>query len=623
MSADKLQNELDTVSAARGTGQCGPVPLIVGVTGHRDLEPDQLDQLRARVREILTELKQTCPNTPLVVLSPLIDGADQLVAEVALDEAFGAELIAVLPWPRNILPNSLPRGGDRERFERLLLRATHVIAMPLPDGVDETKLAADEALRIAQYAQVGTYVARHSQALIALWEGCESDNSGTTQTIRWQRDGAPAPYAAQVGELDAVEGAAVYHIVSPRTGKPVPADSLSIRRIFPVPSETSWSAKPPKGLWQRLGRLLRTTLLSVHHLLEAKEVRVDSSKSVGELQIRRRWQAIDRFNADASRIPQTAPQELARNRGWLIPDELAATLPEPVRRLRECYALADTASLQFQARTTRMVQVLFVLGFLAIVLLELYAHFWHEWPLLLVYLLLLAGGFTLYRRSRQRDEQGRWLDYRALAEALRVQTFWCWAGLTDSAGDHYLRHFRGELDWIRHAVRASFLLAGGHSSDADDSADAGCHGALRYWVEDQEGFFRRKSPDNRELDISFETAAQLAFFTAVGLAAVHLLWHFFTAHESHSLILATFLALVTAAFIEEYADFRAFAILSRKYRWMTGLYETAGARLRQCIATGGWSRARMVLFDLGTEALAENADWVVQHRQHPPTLPRG
>lgn len=602
---------------------CGPVPLIVGVSGHRDLDAAHLDGLRGRVRQVLTELKQACPHTSLVVISPLVEGADQLVAEIALEPEFGAELIAVLPWSQGILPDCLPRGGDRECFDAMLKRAKHVIALPLPSGVDAARLAVDETARLDQYAQVGAYVARHSQALIALWDGCESDESGTTRTIRWQRDGAPAPYAARVGELDTVEGAAVYHIVSPRTGWPAPTGGLAIRHIFPVRSEISWTPKPPKGLLQQLGRRVRTTLVAVHHLLESRQHDADSGIPIGERDIRRRWRSIDRFNQDAFQISQSSPQDLARNRGWLIPDELVESLPDPVARLREVYALADTASMQCQTRTTRMVQLLFVLGFSAIGLLEIYAHFWHEWPLLLIYLTLLGGGFFLFRRSRQRDEQGRWLDYRALAEALRVQVFWRWAGLTDSAGDYYLRHFRGELDWIRHAVRACYLASGGHSPDTKDSVESGCRGALQYWIDDQEGFFRKKAPDNNELDISFETAAQLAFFAAVGLAVVHLVWHFLTGHESHALILGTFLALVTAAFIEEYADFRTYAILGRKYRWMTNLYATAHKRLRHFIATGNWQRAHCVFFDLGCEALAENADWVVQHRQHPPTLPRG
>jgi hypothetical protein len=33
--------------------------------------------------------------------------------------------------------------------------------------------------------------------------------------------------------------------------------------------------------------------------------------------------------------------------------------------------------------------------------------------------------------------------------------------------------------------------------------------------------------------------------------------------------------------------------------------------------------AQNVVFELGCEALAENADWVVQHRHRPPTIPGG
>jgi hypothetical protein len=35
------------------------------------------------------------------------------------------------------------------------------------------------------------------------------------------------------------------------------------------------------------------------------------------------------------------------------------------------------------------------------------------------------------------------------------------------------------------------------------------------------------------------------------------------------------------------------------------------------------AEAKEVLFELGCEALVENADWVVQHRHRPPTLPGG
>ncbi|HEY1295491.1 MAG TPA: hypothetical protein VGJ60_20625, partial [Chloroflexota bacterium] len=63
-----------------------PVPLLVGVTGHRDLRHADQRYLEGAVRAVLHDLRTRCPSTPLILLSPLAEGADRLVARVALDE---------------------------------------------------------------------------------------------------------------------------------------------------------------------------------------------------------------------------------------------------------------------------------------------------------------------------------------------------------------------------------------------------------------------------------------------------------------------------------------------------------------------------------------------------------
>jgi hypothetical protein len=55
-----------TEAAARA-----PLPLILGITGHRDLRPEDREDLAARVRTILEDLQKRYPATPLVLLSPL------------------------------------------------------------------------------------------------------------------------------------------------------------------------------------------------------------------------------------------------------------------------------------------------------------------------------------------------------------------------------------------------------------------------------------------------------------------------------------------------------------------------------------------------------------------------
>ena len=75
----------------------GPLPVVIGVTGHRDLRPEDSDRLEQSVGRIFSEVQRQCPNCMLVLLSPLAEGADRLVARVALRQ--GVRLICPLPLP--------------------------------------------------------------------------------------------------------------------------------------------------------------------------------------------------------------------------------------------------------------------------------------------------------------------------------------------------------------------------------------------------------------------------------------------------------------------------------------------------------------------------------------------
>src|SRR3954451_24587248 len=101
------------------------IPLIVGVTGHRDPRPEQCDALTARVREVLTDLRRRCPSTRIVVLSGLAEGADHLVARVALE--LQLELVAVLPMPRTAYEDDFPDAASRAVLADLLGKADRCI----------------------------------------------------------------------------------------------------------------------------------------------------------------------------------------------------------------------------------------------------------------------------------------------------------------------------------------------------------------------------------------------------------------------------------------------------------------------------------------------------------------
>lgn len=63
---------------------------------------------------------------------------------------------------------------------------------------------------------------------------------------------------------------------------------------------------------------------------------------------------------------------------------------------------------------------------------------------------------------------------------------------------------------------------------------------------------------------------------------------------------------------------RAFGEHQKQYQRMKELFESAGDALFTALAPQSADR---ILFDLGREALAEHADWLLLHRSRPIELP--
>ena len=62
---------------------------------------------------------------------------------------------------------------------------------------------------------------------------------------------------------------------------------------------------------------------------------------------------------------------------------------------------------------------------------------------------------------------------------------------------------------------------------------------------------------------------------------------------------------------------RAFLEQARQYDRMSQLFGNARGRLRRVLEEGDFEKFQHLLFDLGKEALRENGDWVLLHRERP------
>ena len=172
---------------------------------------------------------------------------------------------------------------------------------------------------------------------------------------------------------------------------------------------------------------------------------------------------IDRFNRDATRgSVRAAAVETATT---LIPD--LAARPRADRLLAGAHSHMPTLARRYQRLTHAVLRTIIGLTVaLALAFRDLRRdHARRELPAL--YLVIFAAIAALFLWHRRFDAQGRYLDYRALAEALRVQFYWRLGGLGDSAAASYLRKQLDELRWIRDALRR-------HQHTA--AADAAAHG---------------------------------------------------------------------------------------------------------------------------------------------------
>lgn len=137
--------------------------MIVGVTGHRFYDAPTAAWLRSRVREILASWAD---DGDVRLVSSLAEGADQLVARVAVDLGLPLEVV-------------IPATGYRDSLQEAFRF-----------GLDEL-LAAAESVRTldhdapgeAAYLEAGLEVLSRSDRLIAVWDGEPARGTGGTAEI--------------------------------------------------------------------------------------------------------------------------------------------------------------------------------------------------------------------------------------------------------------------------------------------------------------------------------------------------------------------------------------------------------------------------------------------------------
>jgi hypothetical protein len=237
-----------------------PRILRVGITGARELDVSELPRLRAQVKEVLTLIKQEATRvfvtaeaqstyaagaSQLHLLSPLAEGADRLVAELALDAGF--QLSCPLPFTQVEYEKDFAKEEGVEAFRSLLARAESRI-LELDGGRTDTARA---------YEAVGRLIVRNCDLLIGIWDGGPGHGrGGTAEIIRYAANFGPPVYwihatdpAAQPAWVDGMQD------LRERSAAPAAQEKLSryLSQLLLPPGST---VHRPHSALQRLGQAI-------------------------------------------------------------------------------------------------------------------------------------------------------------------------------------------------------------------------------------------------------------------------------------------------------------------------------------------------------------------------------
>lgn len=614
-------------------------PIVVSVFGRSMNDPANLPLIRSGVEAVLKGLRATCGHA-LHVMTATEMAADRLLIAVATE--MGIPRILVAPWGQDgagaavrgdhviRLPRPTPKPGqsqydaDRETLNGVILESAHIILSIGDEAPSEEEQAALSHKWTGAMFRPGPATAAVTVPIaLKIEAGLDTETS--------------LPWLRVTGENVAPEGkppvsACMLH--DPRTlaqGRYV-ADAGSVFADFA--RDTKQAVSAIMDLNEVLAGLAGLNKENFNEQLKYLSVEgVPDPDGHAQMLLRR------------LRILQSGVDAVARSfQRWLL------GVGVPARNLGDWYG---------QARNNRnkggwffSISTLFMFCLLVpaiVILFELYSHapdFLHmkEHKRYFLYgyvLIFLVGVLTYVGIVKRRKWQDQFQDYRVLAEALRVQVFWSLAMIPDQVADHYLYKHRAELGWIRYALRGvtpwSIGVAHAVPGAQRDLIRQG-------WMMDQEGYYARAAGRNhasavrarrwtfRSLAVGFGTALLLAIAewfahgdlglsgkTSVQDINAWLGCQWVTddlvKNVRYTAIIIMGSMPAIAAFFGLSAEIRAYEGHAQGYGMMRAIFSRA--LMVEKSTVGNDDAFRYLVFELGKEAINENAGWLMDHRHRP------
>ena len=457
------------------------IPIIIGVSAHRNIRKEHEDRVKRQVREVLENIRELCPHSPIRMVSGLAYGGDMLCARVAAE--LGIELVVALPFAEEEYVNEVdfPRGSDREYFE-LRNGGNTVDCFVVPDMAKVEHSPTD---RDYLFRQQSIYVATNSHVLLALWDGTDAteyrSECGTNAAVGFA---LKQNYYQQNGmEFCPAPDGAVIKIFSPR-------DTRTYGEISEA--DTAIKYLLPRDLVREVDddviKHMQKASDDEREKRNAVEQRTQDTRDVGEEKPRRKaayyaettemprrlkdvfWHT-DRYNKDYLEYCAKLKSEQSPRSGDFLMERVEYDNCSPkCRAIHDCHSISSALSSRNKKRNLHALMLLATIGMLLLLSFMVYDQLSFLWTvavclgmvvvLVLAYVFAYTGerkGGNAKRKVYGRikfDVHSRFIEYRALSEAMRVQYYMALYGISESVCRYFTWSHKSIMPWVRKAVIA-------------------------------------------------------------------------------------------------------------------------------------------------------------------------
>ena len=84
--------------------------IYIGITGNRDISEEQIVFIKERIEEFLSNCQKDNEFAEIIVLTPLADGVDRIIANSILENFLNIKILVPLPFSEFIYKNTFGKG---------------------------------------------------------------------------------------------------------------------------------------------------------------------------------------------------------------------------------------------------------------------------------------------------------------------------------------------------------------------------------------------------------------------------------------------------------------------------------------------------------------------------------